>query len=69
MNGKAIARKANAKGILFALVAYEDGTFGVYKRCENYAAHCKGGISRTWRYVEKDMTQEAAKALYDRRTA
>lgn len=64
---QAIARKTNSKGVTYALV--KDGeAFGVYKRCENYAPHRKGGMSVSWRYVEKNMTRDAAQKLFDRRT-
>jgi hypothetical protein len=65
---QAIARKTNSKGVTYALV--QDGeSFGVYVRRENYAAHRKGGLSVSWRYVEKDMTRAAAQNLFDRRAA
>lgn len=66
---KAIAKKQNSKGIQYALVDCANGTFAVYKLCENYSRHVKGGIERAWRYVEKGMSYEAATALYARRTA
>jgi len=65
---KAIKAATNKRGIKYALIA--DGeTFGVCKLCENYAPHCKGGMSKTWRYVEKGMTLEAATVLFNRRAA
>lgn len=57
----------NTRGIKYALVS-EGETFGVWKLCENYAAHIRGGIAKTWRYVEKGMTKEAAEKLFNRRT-
>lgn len=63
----AIANKTNKRGIQYALV--QDGDkFGVYKLCENYCRHVKGGMAKAWRYVEKGMTREAAQALFDRRS-
>lgn len=69
MNATAIDRKANRKGIMFALVSYIDGTFGVYKRCENYSGKVRGGIEYTWRYVQRGMDRDAAQAMFNRRTS
>ena len=64
---KAIAVKTNRKGIRYALVA--DGTtFSVYVERENYCRHVRGGIAKSWRYVERGMTREAAETLFNRRT-
>jgi hypothetical protein len=65
---KTLAVKVNKRGIRYALVAKATG-FAVYKLCENYASHCKGGIAYTWRSVESSMTHEAANVLFERRTA
>lgn len=66
-NRKTIAKKASNKGIVFALVA--DGeTFEVWKLCENYSRE-RGGIAKTWRYVQKGMDESAARSLFKRRTA
>ncbi len=64
---KTLAVKVNKRGIKYALVAKANG-FAVYKLCENYAGHCKGGIAYTWRCVESSMTQEAATELFERRS-
>lgn len=65
---KATATKTNKRGIRYALV--QDGeTFGVWKLCENYSRHVRGGIERTWRYVQKDMTEADARKLFERRAA
>jgi hypothetical protein len=63
-----IAIKTNKRGIKYGMK--QDGeSFSVWKLCENYAPHCKGGMSQTWRYVEKGMTREAADKLFNRRAA
>jgi hypothetical protein len=63
---KALMTRTNAKGVQYALV--QDGeTFGVYKLCANYSRHIKGGIAKSWRYVEKNLSRESALALFDRR--
>jgi hypothetical protein len=65
---KAIKVTTNKRGIQYALV--QDGdTFGVYKLCENYSSHVKGGIAKAWRYVQKGMTFDAATNLFDKRGA
>jgi len=61
--------KVNKRGIKYGLAQNEAGLFGVYKLCENYcSAAQKTGTTLTWRYVEKDMTKEAAAVLYTRRS-
>ena len=64
---KAIAVKTNSKGIRYALVT-DGATFSVYVERENYCRHVRGGIAKSWRYVERGMTREAAEALFKRRT-
>ena len=68
MTNKLIETKVNKRGVKYAL-STDGKTFGVFKLCENYAAHCKGGMSFTWRYVQKGMTLEAAQVLFNRRGA
>lgn len=64
---QAIQIKTNSNGIKYALTT--DGqTFGVYKLCENYSRHVRGGIAKTWRYVSKNLDRAAADALFARRT-
>jgi hypothetical protein len=65
---KAIQVKTNKRGIQYALVQSGE-TFCVLKLCENYCRHVKGGIAKTWRYVETGMTIEQATALFNRRGA
>lgn len=68
MSRKAIEKKANKNGVIFALVT--DGiTFEVWKLCENYSGKVRGGIEKAWRYVEKGMAEDSARALFNRRTA
>lgn len=64
---KAVAVKTNSKGIRYALVT-DGATFSVYVERENYCRHARGGIAKSWRYVERGMTREAAEALFKRRT-
>jgi hypothetical protein len=73
---KALAIASNHKGTKFALVkgqtakANSDKTisyapsFGVFKLCENYDGKVRGGARQTWRYVEKDLTIDAARSLF-----
>jgi len=65
---KAIKTATNKRGVQYAIV--EDcGQYGVYKLCENYSRHVRGGIAKAWRYVEKNMTLDAAESLFSRRVA
>lgn len=65
---KLIETKVNKRGVKYAL-STDGKTFGVYKLCENYAAHCKGGMSYTWRYIQRGMSRDDAQALFNRRGA
>lgn len=65
---KTIQKGVDHKGAVFALVT--DGTkFEVWKLCENYNGQVKGGIAKTWRYVQKDMAEQEAREMFKRRTA
>jgi hypothetical protein len=64
MNRKTISKKANSKGVVFALVSGDAG-FEVWKLCENYNGKVRGGVQRTWRYAQKGMTDAAAFGLFN----
>lgn len=64
---KLVSEKTNSKGVKYCLTSDVQG-FTVWKLCENYCRQTRGGMRRSWRYVEKNMTQEAAQKLFDRRT-
>lgn len=65
---KAIKKAASKSGKEFLLT--QDGeTFGVYALCSNYCRHAKGGIAKSWRYVEKGLSRDAAERLLARRAA
>jgi hypothetical protein len=65
---KALRIGTNKAECRFAIVPTE-GSFAVYREAQNYAAHVRGGIAKTWRYVEKGLTLEAAEALFERKIA
>lgn len=65
-NRKTIIKKENKKGTVFALIR-GDESWEVWRLAENYNGAVKGGLSKTWRYVEKGLTEEKAKQLFDRR--
>lgn len=65
---KTIKIEKNKADVRFGLVQRADG-FAVYKECANYSRHVRGGVAYTWRYVEKCLTLEVAKALFDRKIA
>lgn len=65
-----LAKGQNAKGKLFAVGHYvnawgEDKGYGVWVRAVNYSA---GRDVATWRYVQQNLTEEAAFALFDKKT-
>lgn len=62
--------KTNAKGVTFAVmkevnVFGEDRGYGVWKLCVNYR---NGRDVKSWRYIQLDMTLEAATALLAKKT-
>lgn len=65
---KAIEVKTNSKGVKYALATENYNVFGVYKLCSNYSRTAKDGITKTWRYVKKDLPLEQAMALFAART-
>lgn len=68
MSRKTVSKKANSKGVVFALVS-DGATWEVWKLCENYNGRAKGGIERQWRFVVKGMSESDARVLFERRTA
>jgi len=64
---KTLAVKTNKNNVKYALC--QDGDkFSVWTLCSNYCRHAKGGIAKSWRYVERNMTFDDAKVLYTRRS-
>jgi hypothetical protein len=47
--------------------AVEKGGYQVWKLCENYNGQVKGGISKTWRYVQINLTHAQAVNLMNKR--
>ncbi len=68
MTTKLIQEKTNKRGIQYALGTDGD-TYSVLKLCHSYASYRRGGMAQRWRYVQKDMTLDAAMALFNRRGA
>jgi hypothetical protein len=65
---KTLEKRVNSRGDVFALVS--DGqTFEVWRLSSNYDGRVRGGIRRSWRYVEKGMPEDKARSLFARRTA
>ena len=59
--------KTNSRGIKYCLASF-GSEFEVWKLCENYCRHTKGGIRKTWRFVERGMSLDGAQRLFKRRT-
>lgn len=53
--------------IIFAPGKQENGSYIIYKLCENYDGKVKGGMRKSWRYVAKDLTLEQAKVELEKR--
>lgn len=60
------ARKSS-KGTIFAPGQSADGSYMIFKLCENYDGQVRGGIRKTWRYVAEKMTLDQAKAEFEKR--
>lgn len=45
----------------------ELGGYKVYKWCINSNNNVRGGLAKTWRYVEKDLSHSEAIALMNRK--
>lgn len=56
----------SAKGVVYAPGKSANG-YMVFKLCENYAGHVRGGVSKSWRYVADGLTLEEAKALMEKK--
>lgn len=67
MTRKAISKKANDKGVVFALVT-DGNTWEVWKLCENYNGQVRGSIEKQWRYVAKNLDEQTARGLFEKRT-
>lgn len=68
MSKQPIQRKANKNGVVFCLCKdLQKNSFEVWKLCENYNGKIHGGLEKTWRYVEINMSQIQAEALFNRR--
>ena len=65
---KALKIEANQSGKRYALVPLR-GNFSVWAECRNYDGGVHGGIRTSWRYCERDMSREAAEALFARKVA
>ncbi len=64
---KAVAKKASSAGVVFAMVT-DGSTWEVWKLCQNYCGQVRGGMQKTWRHVEKNLTETDARKLFERRT-
>lgn len=58
--------RRSKKGVVYAPGSAADG-YIIWKLCENYDGRARGGISKTWRYVERGLSLDEAKALFERR--
>ena len=56
--------KENSNGRIFGLFA-KNGTFGVWELCQHYKY---GQIRKSWRYIERNMTEENARKLFAKKT-
>ena len=62
-----VADKFNSRGIHYCITR-EGEVFQVWKLCENYCRHVKGGIAKSWRLVAGKLNEADAFTIYNRRT-
>ncbi|MBK0095233.1 hypothetical protein IBT49_04545 [Erwinia sp. S63] len=68
-NYRQVEKKTNSRGVDYQLARdISNNTFSVWRKCENYCRHAKGGIAVSWRYVDKNMTRDDAQVLFKRRS-
>jgi uncharacterized protein YbdZ (MbtH family) len=63
---KALKIQQNQVGKRYALVCKE-GKFSVWAECSNYSRHVPGGIEKSWRYCERELSQETAEKLFEKK--
>lgn len=56
----------SAKGVWFAPGKNDQG-YIVFKLCENYAGHVRGGIAKTWRAVNQELSLFEAMTVMEKR--
>jgi hypothetical protein len=56
----------SAKGVWFAPGKNDHG-YIVFKLCENYAGHVRGGIVRSWRAVNQELSLTEAMNVMEKR--
>ena len=56
----------SSKGVLYA-PGKDDRGYVVFKLCENYAGHVRGGIAKTWRVVKQELSLTEAMAVMEKR--
>jgi hypothetical protein len=44
-----------------------DRGYIVFKLCENYAGHVRGGIAKTWCVIKQELSLDQAMALMEKR--
>ena len=64
---KPLRRGTDGRGHTIVLALENPGQYGVWMKCENYAAHVPGGIAISWRYLLTKVTRVEAVALFERR--
>lgn len=65
-----IKRGENTVGTRYVLVRNDTkNTYEVWVRKANYNGQVRGGIAYSWRYVQIDMDQPTAEALYTKKLA
>jgi len=59
---------ANAVGTRFAIIP-KGGTFSVWKECQNYASHVRGGLATSWRVCASGLSIQDAESMYNKKIA
>ena len=67
MKVKFIEKAQNQVGTVYGLAAFPNGKYGVYILKHNYASHVKGGIVSSWCYCLKDVEENVARELFQKK--
>lgn len=61
------ARKASTKTETVFAFGESNNGFAVFKLCDNHDSTKRGGLSKTWRWIAKDLKHDDAVRLMNKR--
>lgn len=67
MRAKFVEIAKNKAGTTLGLARLSNGSFGVYILRGNYCSRAQGGVSYSWCYCAKNLEENSAKELFQRK--